>query len=78
MKGILRFNLDDVDDKHAFDLACNAQSYQSFIFDFSQQVLRKYYKYGLPDELKDGDKLLEHIHKQFHLLFGEYNLQEPR
>lgn len=76
MKGILKFDLSDPDDRREFKLACKASDYQSFIWHFSQDVLRKYYKYGVPDELKDGDKLIEHIREQFYELCNEYNLDE--
>lgn len=77
MKGILKFDLTEPDEKRKFELAFKAEDYQLFIWDFSQDILRKYYKYGLPDALKDGEALIEHIRDEFYRLFNEYNLSEP-
>ncbi|HEV2524734.1 MAG TPA: hypothetical protein VGU44_06345 [Gammaproteobacteria bacterium] len=77
MKGILKFDLTDPDEKRKFELALKAEDYQLFIWNFSQNVLRKYYKYELPDELKNGESLIKHIYDEFYQLFNEYNLVEP-
>lgn len=76
MQGILRFNLTDPNEKRKFELAIKAEDYQLFIWNFSQDVLCKYYKYELPDDLKDGETLIEHIHDEFYRLFNQYNLLE--
>ncbi len=76
MQGILKFDLSDPDERREFELACKARNYQIFVSDFKEQVLRKYHKYGLPDELKDGEKLLEHIRARFFELYNEYKLDD--
>ena len=56
MQGILKFDLSDPDERREFELACKARYYQIFVSDFKEHVLRKFYKHGLPDDLKDGEK----------------------
>ncbi len=78
MKGILEFDLDDFDDKNKFELAGKVLDYQMFVWDYGQEVLRKYYKYGLPDEYKNNaDALLEHLRDEFYRLKEERGLQDP-
>ena len=55
MQGILKFDLSDPDERREFELACKARYYQIFVSDFKEHVLRKFYKHGLPDDLKDGE-----------------------
>jgi len=76
MKGILRFDLSDPDDRREFSLACKARDYNLFVWDFSQEVLRKYCKYGLPEKYLGGEDLMEHIRDRFYELYNKYNLSE--
>ena len=65
MKAILTFDLDDCDDKRKHDLALKGEEYAMFVWDFWQDVLRQYYKHGIPEKIKDKDELLEDIRDKF-------------
>jgi len=77
MKAILKFDLNDPDDTREFHLASKAKDYQLFVWSFSEDVLRRYYRYGLPKEITNTEELLEHLRAEFRRLFEEYKLDDP-
>jgi hypothetical protein len=75
-KGTLTFDLDDPDDRDAFNRACKADDYQIFIWDYSQEVIRPLWKHGIPEELKDPDALLEHLRDKFFETLSDRGLSD--
>lgn len=75
MKAILKFDLDDPDDKRQHDLALKGKSYSMFVWDYWNEVIRPLYKHDLPEKFKDGDALLEHMRTQFLEYLHEYGLK---
>lgn len=89
MKAQLTFDLGNPLDKHAFDeIACgDAKKLKSAMYEFSEQVLRKYYKYGIPFEKIEGLGgttlespegnaafiMLEHLRSEFHRLLTDHD-----
>jgi len=74
-KAILEFNLDDPDDREAFELATNAAQMSYFIHSFSQDILRAMDKYGVdPKFNNDASALISHVREEFYRLKNEYNV----
>ena len=51
MKAILEFDLDDVDDRQAFDDAVNGTKYKIQIDEIWERLFRPSYKHGYDNEL---------------------------
>lgn len=68
MKGILRFNLDDPDDRQAFERAINVEKYIESIEDLLR-MLRNHTKYGFstPErwDKKTPIEVMEYIYESF-------------
>ncbi len=65
MKVILKFDFNDDDDKRLHDLALKGEAYSKFVWDYWNDIIRPLYKNELPQEYKDGDKLLGYMRTQF-------------
>ena len=77
MKAIIKYDLEDPDDTRAFHLACKAQDYQMFVWDFGQDVLRKFDRYGVPDNLATPAEIVCRIRDEYIRMFNEYKLEDP-
>lgn len=77
MKAIIKYDLEDIDDTAAFHLACKAKDYQMFVWDFGQDVLRKFDRDGVPDNLVTHVEIVGHIRDEYSRLFNEYKLEDP-
>lgn len=53
MKAKFEFDLTSFEGRADFETYCQAQKLKSAMWEFSQQVLRKYRKYSIDEELKD-------------------------
>lgn len=65
MKAILEFDLSDPDERQEHEWAINGRKYSMFVFEYFNNVLRPLYKHGIPDNLKDGDVLLQRLRDKF-------------
>lgn len=65
MKAILEFNLDNEDDRDEYKCAVNATALNAMVEDYYCEVLAPYYMHGIPSELQDADKLLDHLIEKF-------------
>ena len=65
MKHIIEFNLPEENDELKTTL--NASNYYCALWDFSQEVLRAYDKYGIPEQCKDMslEDFISHIRERF-------------
>jgi hypothetical protein len=75
-KAFLSYDLDDLDDKHAFELASKALDYQLFAWAY-KDILRHLWKHEIPDHLSTADQLIDHLHDEFIRLHKEYDLEDP-
>ena len=75
MKATLEFDLYDLDDREQHTLALNGRAYSMFICDYWNQVLREFYKHGVPERLNDNQKLIEYMRDKFVELLHDRGLK---
>lgn len=62
MKVTLEFNLDE--EKEEYEDAFNGRRYSVCLYNLSMR-LRQYRKYGIPEDIKTPEDMLEKIHSDF-------------
>lgn len=72
MKATLTFDLPE--DKQEHNMAVNAGNYYCALWDIKEDLIRKYYKYGIPEELKNADVFLEKFREEFFQILEHYNV----
>lgn len=74
MKATLTFDLTSPEDKEAHLRAIKATDAYLAMWTFAQEILRRYRKYDVPENLKDPNDLIVHIEEQFYRILEEHNI----
>lgn len=74
MRVVLKFDLSNEDEKQDYTDAMAGKHLKLAMWEFSQEILRKYRKYDLPIELDTPEKLVSHIEQEFYRILKDYEV----